>query len=164
LKGAAVSKPEQLFQLLTWMNQNDLAAVVVDWLSTLPAEVVSKPPVCVAAAEACARASEWKKLKEMIESVSWTELDFLREAFLARALGRLGGADASASAWKASLAAVEKDAAAQERLAKTVLGWGWQDRAGEVLWKLADRPGCPRWALNELWSMSLKRGDSAKLY
>jgi len=164
LKGAVVSKPEQLYQLLAWMNQNGCAVIVVDWLSTLPPEVVANPPICVAAAEACARASEWKRLKAMIEPASWRRLEFLREAYLAQALGRLGDADGSASAWKASVAAVEKDADAQERLAKTVLGWGWQDRAEEVLWKLADRAGCPRWVLNELWTMSLKRGDSARLY
>lgn len=164
LKKRASSRPEELYELVDWMNQNEAPGVVIGWVESLPAPSISEPPVCVAVAEAYARDSQFVRLNGMMETASWADLDYLRHAFLARTHSRLKDEARSAEDWKTALAAAERNAQALGRLARTVLGWGWPEKAEQALWKLAAKESCPRWALDELWAMALKRGESAKLF
>jgi predicted Zn-dependent protease len=164
LKKTAASKPDDLYGLVEWMNQNEAPAAVIKWVESLPAPSIAKPPVCVAVAEAYARDSQFVRLQAMLEPASWGELEYLRHAYLARAHSRLKDEARSTKDWKGALAGAESHPQSLSRLAKTVLGWGWKDKAEQALWKLAARDDCPRWALNELWNMAVKRGDSPKLF
>lgn len=166
LRDASFSRPADLTQLIVWMNTQDLAMLVEEWMPLLPAEVVSKPPVCVVLAESFVKAAQWTKLRAMIENGSWGEADYLRRAFLSRTLDRLGETDAGAAEWKEALAAGMNSADAVLRLqtlAKAAAEWGWKERGEDVLWKMSERYGCPRWALDSLWAGALQRGDSAQL-
>lgn len=164
LKEEALSKPGDLYQLLAWMNWQNLSWLVLEWLPGLPADAATRPPVCVAIVEAYARSLDWEKLRETIEPASWGELDFLRGAYLARALDHLDDPAGASQAWKAALAAAEKSGETLERLAIMSLGWRWPQRAEEALWKLSTHDRCPRWALDFLWGEARKRGDAAQLF
>ncbi len=163
LKQGAMSKPEELFQLLAWMNQHDLALMVIEWMPDLPPIVIEKPPVCVAVADACARGLDWERLNETLEGASWGELEDLRGAYLARALDHLDDAEGAANAWKASLAAAEKNVKRLERLLKMAIEWRWERRAEEALWKLTATEQCPRWVLDTLFTVAERRGATAQL-
>lgn len=166
LRDASMAKPADLTQLLVWMNTQNLAIMVEEWTPSLPADLVSKPPVCVVLAESSIKASRWPQLRAQVEKGNWGEADYLRRAFLARALERLGDPDAGAAEWKEALAAASSGADALLRLqalAKACKEWGWKERGEDVLWKMSGYYGCPRWALDSLWEGALKRGDSAQL-
>ena len=166
LRDASMAKPADLTQLLVWMNSQNLAIMVEEWTSTFPTDMVSKPPVCVVLAESSMKASRWTQLRALVEKGNWAEADYLRRAFLARALERLGDPDAGAAEWKEALAASLSGADALLRLqalAKACKEWGWKERGEEVLWKMSGYYGCPRWALDALWEGALQRGDSAQL-
>lgn len=160
----AAAKPEEIHELLTWMNDNDLALMVAEWAASLPADMVSKPPVCMAVADALAKSLDWQKLKDSVANASWAEMDFLRSAYLSRAMGKLDDAPGAAAAWNDALITAEKNPRTLEMLAKKVAGWGWEEKSEEALWKLASKDRCPRWALDALWSAALKRRDTPKLY
>lgn len=166
LREASIAKPAELAQLLAWMNKQNLSMMVEEWTPGLPADVVSKPPVCVVLAESTMKAARWPQLRALVEKATWAEADYLRRAFLARALERLGEQDAGAAEWKEALAASMSGADALLRLqtlAKACKEWGWKERAEEVLWKMSAYYGCPRWALDSLWASALQRDDSAQL-
>lgn len=160
----AAEKPDEVFALASWMNEHHLALMVPDWLRSLPADIRSKPMVSVAIAEASARGADWKGLKESIENAAWGEFDFLRQAYLARALERLGDEGSSTVSWNAALQSAQNRQAAREQLARQALKWGWQQRAEEVLWKVAEGDPCPRWVADSLWESAAKRRDAEALY
>ena len=166
LRDAVISKPVDLAQLLVWMNSHNLAIMVAEWVPALPQEIASKPPVCVVIAESRMKASEWSKLRATIEKGNWQEVDYMRRAFLARTLERLGEPEAGAAEWKEALAAALSSPDALLRLqglAKAATEWGWKERKEEVLWKMSGYYGCPRWAYDAIWAGALQRGDSAQL-
>ena len=163
LRDSVVSKPKELFQLLGWMNRRGLALLVSEWGRTLPAEMTSKPPVCVALAEAYDRSMEWGKIEALARGDSWGSLDFLRSAYLARVLARSDDPVGSTAAWNAAVILARKSPESSEALAKMALDWGWKAKAHEVLWGLSSHDRCPRWVLDALWATSFKRGETAEL-
>jgi thioredoxin-like negative regulator of GroEL len=164
VKNDATSKPRDLYQLLTWMNRNGLALMVSEWVPGLPQDLAAQPPVCVAVAEAYSIGTEWEKLQQTVTGASWESHEYLRTAFLALALKKLGDDEASATAWNASLAEGRESPEATESLARIALNWGWEERAEAVLWSLSQSARCPRWVIDTLWSTSLRRGESNALY
>ena len=166
LREEAISNPKQFYLLLMWMNQNDLALMVSDWARTLPPDVLGASPICVAIADAYVRSSEWTRLREYADERTWGDMDYLRRAFLARALERLDEGDASAQQWKDALSAARgRDDRQQrlERMARLAVTWRWEKRAEEVMWMLTGFPTCPRWVLDGLWAVCLERADTAQL-
>ena len=161
---AASPKPEDLPKLIAWMTAHDLAGLVSSWSLELAPEIGSRPEVRVAVAEAHGKAQDWQRLRAMTESGPWAELDFLRSAYFSRAMRLLKDDAAAETAWKKAVAdATEKGSGALERLARVAQGFGWQEQTEEVLWQLALKPGCPRWAADSLWRSSLAHGTAAQL-
>jgi len=166
LRDSSLAKPEDLYLLLMWMNQNDLSLIVAEWLQTFPADVVSETPTCVAVADTYIRTHEWNRLKDFVDERSWGESDYLRRAFRARALEKLGDAGESAQEWKDGISAARSRDDSRERLERMVrlaIGWGWTQQAQEVMWTMVAAPNCPRWVLDALWAISIESRDVSRL-
>ncbi len=52
------------------------------------------------------RSGEWQKLDNLIGTVKWGEMEFMRKAFLTAALDHVGEEDEAAREWKDAIAAV----------------------------------------------------------
>ena len=166
LRNGALLNPDHIFRLVMWMNNNTLAMLAADWVATLPPDIASQPPVCVAAAEMYAKILDWSKLRRMVEKASWREVDYMRRAFLARSLERLGEPDKGAAEWKEAVSAARSSPDAHVRLdqlARMAQAWGWEGRWEEVLWELSNSSQCPRWVLDALWGIVFKAGETAKM-
>ena len=164
LQKETAGQPEEVAQVVAWMNVHHLALEVPAWVATLPESVVGHHSVSMALAETYALASDWKSLQTTVERGSWGSLENLRLAYLARACEHLRESAGATEAWAGALRNSEKSPAALERLARTIETWGWNERREEVLWKLAASEPCPRWAADELWSMALRRADTPALF
>lgn len=166
LQNAALGNPADLYLLFMWMNQHGLTLMVLEWSRTLPPDAVSDPSVCVAVAEACVRNSDWKRLQEYVNGRPWPDLDFMRRGFLAYALDRLGEAERAEQEWRDGLADARSRGDINLRLEKMVrlaIGWGWEQRAQEVMWSMAGSPTCPRWMLDALWLIAIENSHTAQL-
>ena len=164
LRDAAVSDPAALYTLLIWMNANDLSLMVAEWVRRMPPEIIAKPPVCLGVAEAYLRVGDWQKLEEFTESSKWAEMDYLRRAFLARALERLGEEEEeSTREWTEAVSFARGRADALERLARFAVQMNWDKRAEEIMWTLSALPQSPRWVTDSLWQDAFRRGDTAHL-
>ena len=166
LRDGALSTPGDLYLLCSWMNQHNLALLVSDWSRTLPPGVTGGPPVCVAIADAYVRGQEWKRLRGFLDGRKWGDSDYLRRAFLTRALEKLDEAEEAAREWQDGIAAARSHGDAQQRLekmARLAIAWGWEQRARDVMWTLTGSPECPRWVLDALWTQSLNHADTAQL-
>jgi predicted Zn-dependent protease len=164
LRQLAGDNVEHLFQLLTWMNEHHQALLVVEWADTLPAEMLSKPPVSVAVAESCVRSSYWMKLKSLVEKGPWEGKEYLRLAFLSRALESDGDQGGSSTTWNRAMEIAQAQPSSLEILARETMKWGWKGRSEEALWKLTTYGTCPRWVVDTLWESALKRQDPSILY
>jgi Tfp pilus assembly protein PilF len=166
LRDAAVNEPAKLYALLTWMNGSDLSLMVSEWTRSLPEEVISKPPVCTAVAEALSKAGDWQKLQSVTAATTWGDTDYLRRAFLARALEHLGDDEGEATQWAEACSAARSRSDAgvrMEQLARFAIQCKWDKRAEELMWTITTLPQCPRWVVDALWKLSFQRGETPQL-
>ena len=164
LERDAVATPADAAGLLTWMSGSGNAADAVRFTATLAAELIAKWPVPLAAAEAYAKAEDWAGVQRIVADKNWVAYEFLRQAYLTRALrgeGRQLEADRS---W----AQAQRDAAPQPQaillLARTVAGWGWQNEMVELLWTLSKAPETRLEALQLLYQHYAQRGETGGVY
>jgi hypothetical protein len=164
LQQDAAPNPADLASLLSWMSSNETAAAAVEFAKTLPAESVGKWPVSPALAAAYASLKDWPELERLARTTQWAPFDFLRRAYLSRALR---GQDKKFPAEQEWVAA-QKEASAQPQsllvLARTVAAWGWEAEMVDLLWILAKSEDTKLEALQTLYQHYSKLGDTTGLY
>jgi tetratricopeptide (TPR) repeat protein len=164
LEQDAASNPADLASLLSWMSSNETAAAAVEFGKTLPAESVGKWPVLPALAAAYASVKDWPGLERLARTTEWPPFDFLRRAYLSRALR---GQDKKLPAEQEWMAA-QKEASAQPQsllvLARTAAAWGWETETVDLLWVLAKSDDTKLEALQTLYQHYTKLGDTSGLY
>lgn len=164
LEQDAASNPADLASLLSWMSGNETAAAAVEFGKTLPAESLGKWPVLPALAAAYASLKDWPGLEQLARTTEWPPFDFLRRAYLSRALR---GQDKKFPAEQEWMAA-QKEASAQPQsllvLARTAAAWGWETETVDLLWVLAKSDDTKLEALQTLYQHYAKLGDTSGLY
>jgi tetratricopeptide (TPR) repeat protein len=164
LEHDAMSNPADLASLLSWMSNNETAAAAIEFGKTLPAESLAKWPVLPALAAAYASLKDWTGLERLARTTEWPPFDFLRRAYLSRALR---GQDKKFPAEQEWLAA-QKEASAQPQslliLARTIAAWDWQTETVDLLWILAKSDDTKLEALQTLYQHYVKVGDTSGLY
>jgi len=164
LEREAASKPADLASLLSWMSGNETAAAAVEFAKTLPVESLSKWPVFPALAEAYASLKDWPGLENLARNTAWPPFDFLRRAYLSRALREQNQKLPSEQEWVAA----QKAASAQPQsllvLVRTATAWGWEAETVELLWLIAKNDDTKLEALQTLYQHYTKLGDTAGLY
>ena len=161
---AAVAQPADLGSLLSWLNTNGKAAEAISYVKSLPAEALKKWPVPLAHAEAYAQLKDWPGLERMAAESTWAPYDFMRRAYLARALRAQDKRMPASEAW----AAAQREASSMPQtlmmLAQTVAAWDWETEAVELLWILTRSPEARAKALETLYEHYAKAGDTPGVY
>ncbi|MFL6569487.1 MAG: tetratricopeptide repeat protein [Chthoniobacterales bacterium] len=164
LKKDASKNAGDVAALLSWMLRNAMEADALQYADTLPDDAKTHWPVPMVLAEARAQMKDWNGLEEQIRDTSWGGFDFLRHAYLSRALR---GQD-NQLAFERELSAAQKEASAQtqniSKLAQTLDEWGWKNEATDMLWLLAKDPATKAAALRTLYQYYAKSHDSSGLY
>ena len=152
------------------MNQNGLAADVVEWIDKLPPAQLSSPPVSVAVADAYATAKNWSRLKRFTRTGNWGNADYLRLAFQAIAVQHLrSGSGPSATSefsksWQSAYELSQNDSQRQLTLARLATKWQLESQA-EQLWLAIEKdPSMRREALDNLRRIYRAGNETAKLY
>ncbi len=162
LKSDAPAKPGDLALLLSWMSR--MTTDAIEFTKSLPPESISRWPVPLAIAESFAQATDWPQLERMTRNSNWAGYEFLRRAYLARALR---GQDKALAA-EQEFSAAQKEAAINPQmlsmLTKTVADWGWQSEAVELLWALTKNSETRAPALQTLYEHFRKVQDTSGLY
>ena len=134
---ALPTKNEDLVTLLSWMNNNRLAALTLTWTDEMLNERTERPPVCVAVAEAHALLGNWGRLKTMLKYQQWGELEFQREALTARVSREDGNNAVANKHWDAALTMARDNPEHLGALARFAVAWKWEEQYTSVLWALA---------------------------
>jgi predicted Zn-dependent protease len=164
LRDESLRAPEQFSTLLAWMNQNGLPLLVTDWVPGLPAELASKPPVCLAIADAYARDHEWAKLRAFAETAAWQDFDHVRLANLSLALENLGNVIAAEATWGRAIAECQNRPERLSVLVRLAQTWRWEGRMETALRKLSADERTPPWLLDAMWGTAMKSRDSAEMH
>jgi thioredoxin-like negative regulator of GroEL len=164
LEKKATDDPGLLASLLSWMTKSKLNLLALDYTKSLSPETIRKWPVPVAVADVYIQLSEWQKLEEMTSQAQWSRFDFLRHAYLSRALREQGKAIPAEREWaEASKRATEKSDFLVV-LIQTVSEWKWENESTDLLWSLSKRPEKQKEAFLALYRNYAKGGDTQGLY
>ena len=170
VKPFAARNAADVAALIDWMNQNGLAADVVEWIDKLPPAQLSSPPVSVAVADAYATVKNWSRLKRFTRTGSWGDADYLRLAFQAIAVQHLrSGSGSSATSefkkhWQSAYELSENDSQRQLTLARLATKWQLESQAEQLWLAIEKNPSMRREALNNLRRIDRGNGETTKLY
>jgi len=163
LEKTAPTKASSLAALLSWMAKNNLSLLALDYSKSLSAESLQNWPVPLAIADAYLRLREWQNLEALTAKANWGRLEFLRHAYLARALRAEDKPAAAEHEWSAAL----KDATSSESLVlliQPISEWGWENETTDLLWALSKRPEKQKDAFMALYQHYAKASDTQGLY
>jgi hypothetical protein len=88
----------------------------------------------------------------------------LRLALDCQAADQRGDKAAGERAWTKALAETQNRPDLLESLGQMAMRWQAPDRAEAALWKLAETPSMPRWAIDFLVTAAERQGDSGQRY
>ncbi len=155
---------EDLATLLAWMSQHNLNILANDLIKTLPEETLRKWPLPMTIAEIDSRLADWQKLEAAIKGANWQGLEFLRYAYLARAMR---GEDKPAGferEWSNAVKAASDQPDSITTLIKIAAEWKWTREATDLLWSLAKFPEKQSQALQTLYQLYSSNGDTQGLF
>jgi tetratricopeptide (TPR) repeat protein len=164
IENEAAVKPDDLAALLTWMNGNEISIVAIDFARSLPEGALSAWPVPWAMAEAYAKVNDWSALERLTANSNWHQFDFLRRAYLARALRAENKPVATEREWAGAVKSASAQSQSLLLLTRIVFEWGWKNESVDLLWQLAKYPEVQFEALHTLYLQYTNAGDTQGLY
>jgi Flp pilus assembly protein TadD len=160
----ASAKPADLAALLTSMSANEMNIVAIDFARSLPENILNAWPVPWAMADAYAKANDWALLEKLTTNASWEQFDFLRHAYLARALRTENKPVAAEHEWATAVRSASAQAQSLLLLTGVISEWGWKNEMVDLLWQLAKFPENQLDALHSLYAHYAKAEDTQGLY
>ena len=164
LQRRAKDRPDELFDLISWMNANNSALLALNWSKELPKEVRSAPPVPLAVGESYATLADWPGLKTYTAGGAWEVIEFGRCALLSLAYRKLGDDLNSKTQWINAMRAAQKRPDALIALARLSSAWGWENETEDLLWQIAGGTFPPEWVFGALHKIYAQRRDSHAIY
>jgi len=159
-----VSKPVELGSLLEWMSRSNLNLVALDYIKSIPADTLKKWPIPLGIAEIYDRLKDWRKLEQVTTNANWGQGEFIRHAYLSRALRQQDKMAGAEHEWAAAI----KDASAQSSqmmaLMHTTAEWKWEKEMVDLLWSLTRSQDKQKDAVEELYRYYEKNSDTQGLY
>jgi hypothetical protein len=101
-------------------------------------------------AECCTMLRDWRGLQSSIEQQNWAELEFVRHAFLSRALRGQELADSAKVEWELALKAANGQKGSLVMLLRLAAQWNWQSEGEDILWTIVNRYPGEQWAIQSL--------------
>jgi thioredoxin-like negative regulator of GroEL len=130
----------------------------------LKSKLLQPWPVPLAVADINVRLKEWNKLEAATKSGDWRAFDFLRHAYLARALREQDKPAAAQSEWSSATKGASVGGEQTMMLLRTASAWGWENEQLDLLWALVKHPEKEKEALQTLYRYYLKNHDTHGLY
>jgi Flp pilus assembly protein TadD len=154
----------EISDLGKWQMANLSVTTALDWLRQLPAQMRTNQTVEVLIANCLLQKGDWRGLQATIEPENWGDhanpiyinLEFMRHAYLARALYGQGLTEGSSAEWTVAVKAAtdQKYTVAQKVSFKTLfelaVKWNWNTEAEQVLWTVVNQFPEEKWAFPTL--------------
>jgi thioredoxin-like negative regulator of GroEL len=164
LERDAAHNGSDLAALLSWMSQNNLNLLAIDLIKSLPAESTAKWPIPLAVAEIYSRLADWHRLEAAMKGANWQQFDYLRHAYLTRALRGEDKPAAAEREWASAAKMAANQSDSLVALIKVTSEWKWTAETTELLWDLMKFPEKQKEALQTLYRLYSANGDTQGLY
>jgi tetratricopeptide (TPR) repeat protein len=157
----AASDPGKIYEMAMWQMAKTGPSNLVTWLKSLPDNTRTNQPVAMLVAQCYMTLKEWHNLQTSIEKLNWAEIEFIRHAFLARALRGQELTAAAKSEWDLAVKTGESHKQGLVMLLRQAAQWNWQSEAEEILWAIVKKYPSEKWAVRAL-SHALTAGGQTR--
>lgn len=147
---AAANDPTKIYQLAVWQAAAQGPQKTLFWLESLPSQMQSNRTVQLMQSECRVDSQDWRGLQFALPRQNWAEMDFVRHAFLARALRGVDLKSASDTEWPIALNATDYRKESLLMLLRLADAWNWRDETEELLWIFVNRYPEEKWAYTTL--------------
>ena len=141
--------PGKIVELATWQMANTSPKDALTWLRTLPSNMQTNQSVELLAAECCTSLRDWHGLLSSIENQNWAELEFVRHAFLSRALRGQELPDSAKAEWERALQAANGQKGSLDAPAPGG-AMELESEGEDILWTIVNRYPGEQWAMQGL--------------
>jgi Flp pilus assembly protein TadD len=159
----AAGDPAKLHDLALWQIANRSSKEAMAWLQRLPRSTQTNPPVALLIAEGYTALHDWPGLRSCLGSQNWGDLDFLRHAFLTRAVREQGLIDSSRTEWEQALRFAQRDRVSLIMLLRTAAQWNWTAEQENLLWTIVRQFPREQWAFSALAQSLFLTGQTRPL-
>ena len=159
----AAVDPAKIYEMATWQMAHNSAAGALAWLQALPAETLSSQAAMLMTAECRAETRDWTGLQASLEKQNWAELEFIRHAFLTRALRGQGLTSAATGEWEQALADAKGQKQSLIMLLRLAGQWNFASDAENILWTIFNQYPEEQWAYQTLSKVLVAGGQTRPL-
>jgi hypothetical protein len=159
----AAADSAMVSQMTSWLMLRTSPALALTWLHTLSPQMQTNPPVAVLIAGCQVLVSDWTGLQTSVAKQNWLELDFVRHAFLSRALRAQNLGAAATAEWEVAFKLASSQKVMLIALFRLAVEWNWTNEAEEILWMVVNRYPEEQWAGQTLKQALLQGGRTRPL-
>jgi len=159
----AASDPSDLYNLVLWFIKYRMPSQALSWMQTLPANTQTNLPVAMLSAQCQMLVKNWSGLQNALSRENWGGLEYMRQAYAARALREQGLSEASKAQWDVALRSANGQDDNLKALLRMATAWNWQDEAQQILWNIVNNYPQEQWAEPELGRLLLAGGNTRPL-
>jgi hypothetical protein len=146
------------------MNMTGMSLVAIDFAKSISPELLKKWPIPWALAEAYAKMGDWATLQKLLTNANWEDFEYLRHAYLSRALRAENDRAHATAEWTGATKTASAQPQSVLMLARTIYDWGWKNESIDLLWQLTKYAEMQVEALHALYLYYEKEHDTRGLY
>jgi predicted Zn-dependent protease len=151
--------------LINWMNSNSLAVLAIHWSKELPTASLDSMPLRAALADSYVIMHDWHALEAMLKRGSWPlSAESLRLALLSKVAFENGDGAAADKYWTDAIKKSTSNSGSLQSLQHLASQWQWTEKEAKILWLLVEKPATQSSALQALYRLYTRHGDSTGLY
>lgn len=162
-KKDASQDPAKAHEMAAWQFNRSSPAKALAWIETLPQAFQTNQALAVMAAECRSATGDWQSLQTNIVKQTWGELEFIRRAYLARALREQNLEDSAKIEWSQALKFANNQRAPLVMLLRLAAQWRWNTEGEEILSLIINRYPSERWAYQALTQVYYMTGRTRPL-
>jgi predicted Zn-dependent protease len=159
----AESNTANLYDMVLWFIKHNMPPQAISWMQTLPANTQTNMPVAMLSAQCQMLVKNWSALQNSISRENWGSLEYMRQAYSARALREQGLYEASKAQWDIALKSANGQDENLQALFRMTAAWNWQEEAQQILWSIVNNYPQEEWAEIELGRLLLAGGNTRPL-
>jgi predicted Zn-dependent protease len=147
---SSVSEAENIVAMASWQEANISVDSTLTWLRSLPANIQTNQPTALVMAQCLSLEQDWPGVQMWVEKQNWAGLEFMRYAFLARALREQGLTATSDTEWQQAVTLANNQESNLVLLLRKAAEWKWESKAEDLLWEIVDKYPGEQWANHAL--------------
>ncbi|MGC4071998.1 MAG: hypothetical protein QM760_05685 [Nibricoccus sp.] len=163
LKTAYAEKPDSIGLLVIYMVSHEMNAEARVWLESLSPKIRENESVQLVYAASILSLNDFAGLQTYLNSVKWTENEYMRQALLAYAARKRGDERAFSEAWKLAVIEVGSNTRRLQTLLSRTITWNWPEQRIELLWKKFSLDPSDKTARQQLGGWERSKKNTAAL-